>query len=55
MTSANNFGTTWIGLKVKKTDEVLHNIKIAFQIEEGSFPNFAEAFSISNFKSFVIG
>ena len=46
-TSANNFGTTWIGLKVKKTDEVSHNIKIAFQIEEGSFPNFPEAFSIS--------
>ena len=47
ITSANNFGTTWIGLKVKKTDEVSHNIKIAFQIEEGSFPNFPEAFSIS--------
>jgi hypothetical protein len=46
-TSANNFGTTWLGLKVKKTDEVSHNIKIAFQIEEGSFPNFPEAFSIS--------
>ena len=46
-TSANNFGTTWIGLKVKKTDEVSHNIKIAFQIEERSFPNFPEAFSIS--------
>jgi hypothetical protein len=46
-TSANNFGTTWIGLKVKKIDEVSHNIKIAFQIEEGSFPNFPEAFSIS--------
>jgi hypothetical protein len=46
-TNANNFGTTWIGLKVKKTDEVSHNIKIAFQIEEGSFPNFPEAFSIS--------
>ena len=46
-TSANNFETTWIGLKVKKTDEVSHNIKIAFQIEEGSFPNFPEAFSIS--------
>ena len=46
-TNANNFGTTWIGLKVKKTDEVSHNIKIAFQIEEGSFPNFSQAFSIS--------
>ena len=46
-TSANNFGTTWIGLKVKKIEEVSHNIKIAFQIEEGSFPNFPEAFSIS--------
>jgi hypothetical protein len=46
-TNTNNFGTTWIGLKVKKTDEVSHNIKIAFQIEEGSFPNFPEAFSIS--------
>ena len=46
-TSTNNFGTTWIGLKVKKTDEVSHNIKIAFQIEEGSFPNFSEAFSTS--------
>ena len=46
-TNANNFGTTWIGLKVKKTDEVSHNIKIAFQIEEGSFPNFPEAFSTS--------
>ncbi len=46
-TSANNFGTTWIGLKVKKTDEVSHNIKIAFQIEEGSFPNFPEASSTS--------
>ena len=46
-TSANNFGITWIGLKVKKTNEVSQNIKIAFQIEEGSFPNFAEAFSKS--------
>ena len=46
-TSTNDFGTTWIGLKVKKTDEVSHNIKIAFQIEEGSFPNFSEAFSTS--------
>ena len=46
-TNTNNFGTTWIGLKVKKTDEVSHNIKIAFQIEEGSFPNFPEAFSTS--------
>ena len=46
-TSANNFGITWTGLKVKKTDEVSHNIKIAFQIEERSFPNFAEAFSTS--------
>ena len=46
-TSANNFGTTWIGLKVKKTDEVSHNIKIAFQIEEGNFPNFVDAYSIS--------
>jgi hypothetical protein len=46
-TNANNFGTTWIGLKVKKTDEVSHNIKIAFQIEERNFPNFPEAFSTS--------
>ena len=46
-TSANNFGITWIGLKVKKTNKVSQNIKIAFQIEEGSFPIFAEAFSKS--------
>ena len=45
--SANNFETTWIDLKVKETNEVSQNIKIGFVIEEGSFPNFAEAFSIS--------
>ena len=39
---ANNFGATWIDLKVMGTNEISLNIKIAFQIEEGSFPNFAE-------------
>ena len=46
-TNRNNFGATWIDLKVMGTNEKSLNIKIAFQIEEGSFPNFAEAFSIS--------
>jgi hypothetical protein len=46
-TSANNFETTWIDLKIKETNEVSQNIKIGFVIEERSFPNFAESFSIS--------
>ena len=46
-TSANNFETTWIDLKVKGTDKISQNIKIGFVIEERSFPNFAEPFSIS--------
>ena len=46
-TNANNFETTWIDLKVKGTNKVSQNIKIGFVIEERSFPNFAEAFSIS--------
>ena len=29
------------------TDEISWNIKIAFQIEEGNFPNFVNAYSIS--------
>ena len=47
LTSANNFETTWIDLKVKGIDKVSQNIKIGFVIEEGSFPNFSEPFSIS--------
>ena len=47
LTSANNFETAWIDLKVKGIDKVSQNIKIGFVIEEGSFPNFAEPFSIS--------
>jgi hypothetical protein len=46
-TSVNNFETTWIDLKVKGTDKISQNIKIGFVIEERSFPNFAEPFSIS--------
>jgi hypothetical protein len=46
-TSANNFETTWIDLKINETNEVSQNIKIGFVIEERSFPNFAESFSIS--------
>ena len=46
-TSINNFETTWIDLKVNEIDKVSQNIKIGFVIEEGSFPNFAEPFSIS--------
>ena len=46
-TSANNFETTWIYLKINETNEVSQNIKIGFVIEERSFPNFAESFSIS--------
>ena len=46
-TSTNNFETTWIDLKVNKIDKVSQNIKVAFQIEEGSFPNFVNAYSIS--------
>jgi hypothetical protein len=46
-TSANNFETTWIDLKVKGTDKISQNIKIGFVIEERSFPNFAEPFFIS--------
>ena len=47
LTSANNFETAWIDLKVKGIDKVSQNIKIGFVIEEGSFPNFSEPFSIS--------
>ena len=46
-TSENNFKTTWIDFKVEGNNEVSQNIKIAFQIEEGSFSNFAEPFSKS--------
>ena len=46
-TVANNFETTWIDLKIMETNEVPVNIKIAFQIEEGNFPNFVDAYSIS--------
>mgnify|MGYP003949107945 CR=1 FL=1 len=46
-TNTNNFGATWIDLRVMGTDEISWNIKIAFQIEEGNFPNFVNAYSIS--------
>ena len=35
-TDTNNFETTWIDLKINENNEVLQNIKIAFQIEDGS-------------------
>ena len=46
-TNRNIFGTTWIDLKIKDASDASQNIKIAFQIEKESFPNFSEAFSIS--------
>jgi len=46
-TNTNNFETTWIDLKINGIDKISQNIKIGFVIEERSFPNFAEAFSIS--------